>query len=157
MKGKKWTKEEEGFVISKLNAYKTVENLPLISMSEYMGRTPDSIRKKAGRLYGTTKTEYFWDLDESKEAFLLYLQGLSLAEVLKQLHEQGSTADLDQLEIELKRMREAWSKYIRNYAEERGLAVAKQLSLDTIKFYIENRLTDKDFIRKVLHGKIKNG
>lgn len=155
MRGKRWTTEEENFVIEQLKKYKAVDQLPLIAMSQSMGRTSDSIRKKAGRLYGTEN--YGWDTEESKEAFLLYLKELPIAGILKRLHEQGSEATLDQLELELKRLREAWSKHIRGYAEERGLAVAKHFKLDTIGFYIENRLTTKDFIRKVLHGKIKNG
>lgn len=155
MKGKRWTAEEENFVIEQLRKYKTVDQLPLVAMSQSMGRTPDSIRKKAGRVHITES--YIWDQEESKEAFLLYLKELPLATILAELHRQGSEATLDQLELELKRLREAWSKHIRGYAEERGLAVAKHFKLDTIGFYIENRLTDKDFVRKVLHGKIKNG
>ena len=156
-KAKKWTKEEENFVLAQLKVYKSVADLPLASMSQKMGRTSDSIRKKAGRLHQAKDSIYIWDKEESQEAFLLYLQELPLAEILKQLHDQGSTATLDQLEIELKRMREAWSKHIRTYAEERQLPTAKHFKLNTIKFYIENRLTASDFVRKVLHGKIKNG
>lgn len=153
----RWTKEEETFVLEELKKCKVITMLPLISMSQQLGRTADSIRRKAERLCVTKASEYSWDKEESKEAFLLYVNGLPTAEILTQLHEQGSVATVEQLELELKRLRDAWDKHIRTYAEERNLPTAKRFSLDTIKFYIDNRLTDKDFIRKVLHGKIKNG
>lgn len=153
----RWTKEEENFVLEQLKKYKSVGDLPLISMSKTMDRTPDSIKRKAKRLYETRKSNYSWDQEESKEGFLLYLKELPTAQILEQIQEQGSKATLEQLEQELKRLREAWSNHIKIYAEERGLPVAKYFKLDTISFYIENRLTEKDFVRKALHGKIKNG
>lgn len=156
---KKWTVEEERFVLEQLNIYKAVSELPLVSMGQKLGRSPDSVRKKAGRLYESKKSGYKWDKDESKDAFLLYLEGIPLATIIEKLQDmyEDCYPTLDQLEKELKRVREAWSKHIRSYAEGRQLPVAKHFSLDTIKFYISNYGTDKDFVRKVLHGKIKNG
>ena len=155
----RWTKDEEAFVLEELKKWKVVALLPLISMSQELGRTPDSIRRKAERLCASKPLKYNWDKDASKDAFLFYLDGKSTAEILYKLEEdyEGESPTLDQLEQELKRLRDAWDKHIRTYAEERGLPTAKHFKLDTIKFYIENRLTTKDFIRKVLHGKIKNG
>lgn len=154
----KWTKEEENFVLEHLKKYKTVAELPLIAMGEIMGRTPTSIRRKALRLNESKKPpSYEWSKEESKEAFTLYLQELSLADILEKLHEDGSQASIEELEEELKRLREAWSIHMRAYAEERNLPIAKRFKLETIGFYINNRFTEKDFIRKVLHGKIKNG
>jgi hypothetical protein len=155
----RWTKDEENFVLEHLKKYTSVGELPLIAMGRTMGRTPASIGRKATRLLLLSKNThtYEWSREESKEAFTLYLQELSLVDTLEELHRQGSEATLDQLEQELKRLRDAWSNHIMAYAEERKLPVAKRFTLETISFYITNRLTDKDFLRKVLYGKIKNG
>lgn len=154
---KRWTKEEENLVLSSLKQHKSIANLPLTILSEKIGKTPDSIRRKAIRLQESSTSLYKWVQDEQKEAFLLYLQGMPLAEILVELHEQGSTASLADLEDELKRLREVWSRLIRRYAEERQLATAKHFSLDTIEFYINSKDTTSDMIRKALHRKIKNG
>lgn len=158
-KSRKWTEQEEKLVLDYLNTYKFVSELPLVAMSEKLKRTSDSIKRKATRLKEANKPRYIWDKDESKEAFLLYLQGLPAASILEKLQNmyEAPYPTLDQIDNEVKSLREDWSKHIGAYAEGRGLPVAKQFKLDTISFYIENRLTDKDFIRKVLHGKIKNG
>lgn len=97
--------------------------------------------------------KYEWTASERQKAFTLYLEGKSVAEIRASLPE----ISLDEIEQELKRLRNAWSKRMQAYAEERGLPVAKHFKLDTIDFFIQNKDTDKDFIKKVLHGKLKNG
>ena len=153
----RWSKDEEAYLLSMIKTYRNIADLPLVTISQKLERTTDSIRRKAIRLKEMSAFLYEWDKEESKEAFLLYLEELSLAEILKRLHEQGSAASLKNLEEELKRLKEAWSEHIRKYAEERQLPTAKHFKPDTLKFYIENRTTDSDFIRKALHKRIKNG
>ena len=154
---KRWTQEEEDYVLSVLKKYKSVSQLPLVAMSEKLGRTADSIRRKAIRLDQTPSEEYEWAKEESSEAFILYLEELPLAKVLEKLHEQGSTASMEQLEEEIQRIRDQWSLHIKRYAETNGIPCAKHFKLDTIKFYIQNRNTASDFVKKSLHRKIKNG
>jgi hypothetical protein len=154
---KKWDKEEENYIYELLKTHKIVANLPLISMSQKLNRTPDSIRRKAVRLQEAQKSNYQWDKEEREEAFRLYLKELPSAKILEKLHEQGSTASMKNLEDELKRLREVLSQRIRKYAEERQLPVAKHFRLDTIKFFMDNQATTSDFTRKALHSRIKNG
>jgi hypothetical protein len=149
----RWTKEQETLLINYLDKYGGVDELPIVSLVDKLDRTTDAIRRKAARLVKTSNDAYEWTSGERKEAFSLYLQEKSLAEIKESLPH----ISLEHIERELKRLREAWSQHMRAYAEERGLVTAKHFKLDTIGFYIENRLTEKDFIRKVLHGKIKNG
>lgn len=154
---KRWTKEDENYVLKLLEIHKNAADLPLISMSQKLNRTPESIKRKAVRLKEAQKSVYTWDKEERKEAFDLYLEELSMAEILEKLHEQGSQASMKNLEEELDRLREVCSQQIRRYAEERQLPVAKRFKLDTIKFFIDNRETTSDFTRKALHSRIKNG
>lgn len=149
----RWTKEEESLLINYLEKYGSVDELPLASLTTKFGRTVEAIRRKAARLVEAFNNSHEWTQAERKEAFELYLQEKSLAEIKESL----SHISLEQIEQELKRLRNAWSQHMRAYAEERGLPAAKHFKLDTIGFYIENRNTDKDFIRKVLHNRIKNG
>jgi hypothetical protein len=149
----RWTKEEESLLINYLDKYGSVEELPLASLTDKLGRTVDAIRRKASRLVEASNDSHEWTSTERKEAFSLYLEEKSVAEIRESL----SHISLDHIEQELKRLRNAWTQHMRAYAEERGLPTAKHFKLETIGFYIENRLTEKDFIRKVLHGKIKNG
>lgn len=150
----RWTTEEENYVLKHVNKY-GLENLPLPTMTKYLNRSVSSVTKKAKRLLEAKN--YEWEKEESQEAFNLYLEGKSTGSILDELHEQGSTASMKELETELRRLKEAWTKYIRNYAEARQLPAADYLSLETIKFFIENYKTESDFIRKGLHTRIRNG
>ena len=153
----RWSKEEENYVLKVLETHRNIADLPLVSMSQKLDRSPESIKRKAVRLRESQKSTHTWDKEESKEAFTLYLKGLPLAEILAELQEQDSQASMKNLEDELKRLREAWSRHMKKYAEERQLPTAKHFKLDTIKFYMDNRTTTSDFTRKALHRRIKNG
>lgn len=154
---KKWTKEEEDLLINNLKMYKSIAKLPLKSLSDKLGRTADSITRKAKRLQDEIRSQYVWDREESGEAFLLYLKGEALSKILSELHEQGSTCTLEQLEKELQSRRKKAEEVIRSYAEERQLKLAKRLSLDTILLFLNNYNTTSDFTRKALHARIAHG
>jgi len=154
---KKWTEEEENLLISQLRNFKTIERLPIATLSDKLGRTGTSIERKAKRLLETMNSQYEWDKEESDEAFLLYLNGEALGVILSKLHEEGSNFTLDQLEEELKSRRKKAEAVIKSYAEERQLKVAKQLSLDTILLFRSKYNTTNDFERKALNNRIARG
>lgn len=154
---RKWTKEEEDLLLNNLKMYKSVEALPILSLSEKLGRTAESTKRKAKRLRETMKSQYEWDKDESNEAFLLYLNGEALGSIHSKLHALGSEFTLEQLEEELKSRRKRAEEVIRTYAEERRLKVANRLSLETILLFRNNYATTSDFTRKALHARIAHG
>ena len=154
----RWTKEEENFVLSNIKHYKgVIENLPLPTMAQKIDRSEGAIKLKAMRLLNKLQEEYEWSKEERALAFSLYTQDVPTEEILEKLHETGSQCNTKHLKTELSRLRKAWEQRIRTYAEERQLPIAKKIKLSTIRFYIGNVLTDKDFVRKVLHERIKNG
>lgn len=154
---RKWTKGEEDLLLNNLKIYKSVEALPILSLTEKLGRTAESIKRKAKRLQEALKSQYEWDKEESNEAFLLYLNGEALGSIRFKLHEQGSTCTLEQLEEELKFRRKKAEEVIRAYAEERRLKVANRLSLETILLFRNTYNTTSDFTRKALHARIAHG
>jgi hypothetical protein len=157
---KKWTKEEEDRLVSifRSNGWTNSNEVPYNLLEEkFPGRTQRALRSKLTRLIPSQKLTYSWDKDEVKEAFSLHLNGEPLKTIQSKLHEQGSTCSLEELEAELGRQRARAEQVIRAYAEERGLAVSKYLSLDTLNFFRNNYNTSSDFIRKALHSRITNG
>lgn len=147
----KWTNEEKELLIKYLERY-PISDLPFSILEPKLRRSKDAIKRKALRLMEESD-KYEWTASERQKAFTLYLEGKSFSEIKASLPE----ISLDEIEQELKRLRNAWTKRMQAYAEERNLPVAKHFKLDTIDFFIQNKDTDKDFIKKVLHGKLKNG
>ena len=156
----RWSEEEENFVLVNIDYYKgVIQNLPLSAMAKKLDRSEGAIKIKALRLLEKQKkqADYDWTRQERREVFELHVKGIPYAEITKKLRETGSDFSTYNLRAELSRLKKAWEDNIRVYAEERGLPVAKKLNLDTIAFYIENRDTTSDFVRKGLHSRIKNG
>lgn len=155
---KRWSKEDVHLLERNLDRYNwDITKLPLLSLAQKFDRTEGAIIAKAKRLIENYKREYEWSETEQTGAFHYYLKGLALKEIHEKLLNFGSQATLDQLESEMKRMRKFHEQEIRTYAEERNLTTAKNFKLDTIEFFVKNRNTQSDFVRKALHTKIKNG
>ena len=157
---KRWTKEEEERLVNiyRSNNWTSVSEVPYHLLEEkFPGRTQRALRSKLTRLVPSQKLTYIWDNEESKEAFSLYLEGEALASIRSKLHAQGSECSLDELEAEIGRQRTRAERVVRAYAEERGLAVSKHLTSDTLNFFRNNYRTTNDFIRKALHTRIANG
>jgi Arc/MetJ-type ribon-helix-helix transcriptional regulator len=146
----KWTTQEENFVLKYLDKYKLPSELPAVAMAEVLkGRSPTSIIRKARRLAEEERIE--WTVEQSKELFTLYLEGLPTAEIKARASVEVS---LEEIEKELKNSRAKWNSFI---VRREQLPENTRLKLDTIKFYIENYNTDSDFIRKALQSKVRNG
>ena len=156
----KWTKEEEYRLVNIYcnSHWESPKDIPYKLLEEkFPSRSADAIRSKLRKLIKSEHLEYKWDKEESKTAFGYYLEGLPLKEILKKLHALGSTATMEQLESELKRSKFRADKIVRDYAEERGLSVAKFITLEMLLFFRNNYNTKSSFIRKGLHSRITNG
>lgn len=157
---KRWTKEEEDNLIKicRSNGWTSTSQVPFHLLEEkFPGRTQRALRSKLTRLLPSPKLSYVWDNEEAKEAFSLYLNGKPLKSIQSELHEQGSTCSLEELEAEINRQKDKAEQVVRAYAEERNLPVSKHLTSDTLNFFRNNYNTTSDFTRKALHARIANG
>lgn len=155
---RRWSKEETRTLELNLDKYNwDFTKLPITLLAEKLNRTESAILAKAARLKNDYNRTYEWSEEEQNGAFFYYLKGLPLKEIHDKLINFGSQATLEQLESELKRIRKSHEEEAKAYAEERGLKIAKHLTLETLEFFLKNRNTTSDFTRKALHSRIANG
>lgn len=155
----KWTKAEESKLINIMidNEF-TYHNAPWKEIaSKFENRTPKSIQAKVGRLLNSNPnifdSKYEWSSDEIKKALKYYLEGESFSQIHQKL---GSKVSIEELEEKMLEMKSGITKQLYTYAEERGLKV-KHVSLDLLKFFIQNRNTTSQLARAGLHSRIQNG
>jgi hypothetical protein len=149
----KWTKDEEKLLHAYIDKYESVEELPLTHLSERLNRTTDAVLRKAKRLVEAYNSAHQWINKERKIAFDLYVAGESYARIQESLPE----VSIDAIETEMARLRKLAEGQLRAYAEERGLQTTKNISLGQLEFFLKNRETTSEFVRKGLHSRIKNG
>jgi len=149
----KWTKEQENELNGYIDRYEDVDSLPLVHLADKFGRTTDAVLRKAKRLVEAYNSVHQWINKERKIAFDLYVAGESYARIQESLPE----VSMDAIEKEMKRLRKLAEAQLRAYAEERGLQTTKNISLGQLEFFLKNRETTSEFVRKGLHSRIKNG
>lgn len=154
----RWSKEDCRILEKNLDKYNwKIDKLPVSLLADMFNRTEAAVIAKAKRLVLQYERTYEWSQDEQNGSFHYYLKGLPTKEIHEKLLAFGSQATLEQLESELSRMKKMYSDEIKDYAEERGLPVAKAIQIDTIDFFIKNKNTTSDFTRKALHSRIARG
>lgn len=155
---KRWSEKDVNILENTLEQCDwCIEKLPLLTLAMKFDRTETAVIAKAKRLIEKYNRAYQWSEEEQRGAFHYYLKGLPFKEIHDKLVAFGCQATIEQMEQELLRLRKSYTDVIVNYARERGLKVAKTLSLETIAYFIKNNNTTNDFERKALNSRIARG
>lgn len=158
----KWTDEEESKLIHIMNRNNfTYHTAPWAAIADkFEGRTIKSVKGKVARLLKNNpnifENGHEWTSPEIKGALKYYLEGESFAKIHERLVNFGSSASLKDVESKLLELKAELTLQLYAYAEERGLEV-KHVTLDLLKFFVQNRNTTSQLVRAGLNSRIQNG
>ena len=157
-KNPRWTKEDDAKLIRLVerNDVEKRDTWDYIAEHYFPTRSQGAVRVRYLNLKKKEQKQE-WDKDLSRAAFNLYLDSKPTKEIFDFLQEEGDTHTVEELEQELDKARRRMREFITKYAEERGLKVARTLSLDTMRLFRDQYQTTSDFVRKGLHIRIQNG
>lgn len=158
----KWTDEEESRLIHIMKHNKfTYHTAPWAAIADkFEGRTIKSVKGKVARLLNNNpnifENGYEWSAPEIKGAAKYYLEGESFSKIHERLVNFGSNASLKDVESKMLELKAQFTLELYAYAEERGLEV-KRVTLDLLKFFVQNKNTTSQLVRSGLHSRIQNG